>query len=92
MNQVKKIPLRKCIGCGEQKNKNDLIRIVRESDGNIFADHSGRANGRGAYICKDPACFLKACKSHALERSFKVNISAEEYAKLGKEFLSFEQR
>ena len=90
MNQVKKIPLRKCIGCGEQKTKNDLIRIVKESDGNIYVDHTGRSNGRGAYICKDPACFSKACKSHAFERSFKVSISADDYAKLRKEFLSVE--
>ena len=91
MNQIKKIPLRKCVGCGEQKNKNDLIRIVKDPDGNILLDHSGRSNGRGAYVCREGDCFEKAYKNHAFERSFKTNISTDEYENLRKELLSIER-
>ena len=68
---AKKIPMRKCIGCGEMKSKKELIRIIRTPEGEIVLDKTGRQNGRGAYICDDAECFKKARKNKGLERSFK---------------------
>ena len=79
-------PERQCIGCGEKKEKNELIRIVKESDEVISFDPTGRKNGRGAYICKNPECLEKAIKKKALERAFKSPVSAETYEKLKGEF------
>ena len=83
---AKKIPMRKCIGCGEMKSKKELIRIIRTPEGEIVLDKTGRQNGRGAYICDDAECFKKARKNKGLERSFKQSINAEIYAALEKEF------
>ena len=53
---MKKIPQRTCLGCNEAKPKNKLIRIVKQSDGKIFVDKTGKAEGRGAYICNNVEC------------------------------------
>ena len=82
---MKKIPQRTCVGCNSQKNKNELIRIVIDKEGNISVDKTGRANGRGAYICNDPDCLEKAIKSKRIERSFETTISEEIYDELRKE-------
>ncbi len=58
----RKIPTRKCIGCGELKEKNQLVRIVRSKEGKISLDVTGKKNGRGAYICPDPECLKQAFK------------------------------
>ena len=63
---MKKIPLRQCIGCGEMKNKRELIRVLKGTDDVISIDATGRKNGRGAYICPSMACFEKAVKSRGL--------------------------
>ena len=67
-DNLKKIPQRTCIGCNVQKNKSDLIRIVMNKEGNISIDKTGKANGRGAYICNNIECLEKAIKSKKLER------------------------
>ena len=59
MSQTKKVPLRKCTGCNEVKNKKDMIRVIRDKEGNISMDATGRKNGRGAYICPDVKCLEK---------------------------------
>jgi len=82
---LKKIPQRTCVGCKTQKNKNELIRIVINKEGNIFIDKTGRANGRGAYICNNPDCLEKAIKTKCIERSFETNIEEEIYNELRKE-------
>ena len=79
---MKKIPQRTCIGCNTQKNKKDLIRIVKDKDGNISIDRTGKANGRGAYICDNIECLEKAIKSKKLERTFETKISEEIYENL----------
>ncbi len=79
---MKKIPQRTCIGCNTQKNKKDLIRIVKDKDGNISIDRTGKANGRGAYICDSIECLEKAIKSKKLERTFETKISEEIYENL----------
>ena len=81
----KKIPQRQCMGCRERKAKRDMIRVVRGTDGSVSLDFSGKANGRGAYICPDPECLKKARKARALERSLEVSIPEEVYARLVKE-------
>jgi predicted RNA-binding protein YlxR (DUF448 family) len=73
------------MGCRERKNKRDMIRVVRETSGNVTLDFSGKLNGRGAYVCPDPECLKKAQKSKALERSLEVAIPQEVYDRLAKE-------
>lgn len=68
---VKKIPLRQCIGCGEMKSKKEMIRVIKTAEGEILLDATGRKNGRGAYLCPSMECFKKAVKGRGLERSFK---------------------
>ena len=82
---VKKIPLRQCIGCGEMKNKREMIRILKTAEGEIVLDATGRKNGRGAYLCPSMDCFLKAKKSRGLDRSFKMAVPPEVYERLEKE-------
>ena len=86
---TKKIPLRQCIGCGEMKNKKEMIRILKTSEDEILLDATGRKNGRGAYIRPSLECFKKAVKSKGLERSFKMTIPKEVYEALEKEMEQF---
>lgn len=78
----KKIPLRQCLGCREMKPKKELIRVVRTPEGEITLDFKGKANGRGAYLCPDPACLKKAVKARALERAFSAQVPPEVYESL----------
>ncbi len=79
---MKKIPQRTCLGCGETKPKQELIRIVRQNDGSIFVDKTGKANGRGAYICNNIECLEKAIKSKRLDKNLKIEINNEIYESL----------
>ena len=81
----KKIPMRKCVGCGEMKEKKELIRVLKTPEDEIILDTTGRANGRGAYICNNPECLKKAIKNRGLERSLKSHIPAEVSDRLQKE-------
>ena len=81
----KKVPQRQCMGCRERKNKRDLIRVVRMTDGNVSLDFSGKVNGRGAYLCPDPECLKKVRKSKALDRSLETPIPDEVYDRLERE-------
>ncbi len=87
MIKHKKIPLRKCTGCQEMKNKKELIRIVRSEEGEFSLDTTGKKQGRGAYICKCVECLDKAQKTKGLERSFKSSVPKEVYEKLKEELL-----
>lgn len=82
---IKKVPLRQCVGCGEMKNKKEMIRILKTAEGEFLLDATGRKNGRGAYLCPDMECFQKAVKNRGLERSFKMAIPKEVYETLEKE-------
>ena len=80
---MKKIPERTCVGCGISKSKKELVRIVREKNGNICIDSSGRINGRGAYICAKEECLEKAIKSNRLLKAFEIdNIDEKIYEDL----------
>ena len=78
----RKIPQRQCMGCRERKDKRELIRVVRGTDGTVSLDFSGKLNGRGAYICPKTDCLQKARKSTALERSLEVPIPEAVYDRL----------
>ncbi|MFB4162706.1 RNase P modulator RnpM [Alteribacillus sp. JSM 102045] len=78
----KKKAIRKCIVTGEAKEKKELIRIVRDPDGNVFVDHTGKKNGRGAYLTNDEQCFLEAKKKDALSRHLNIQVSPEDYERL----------
>ena len=84
MSILKKLPLRTCMGCGEQKTKKELIRIVKSKDGKISIDKSGKADGRGAYICDNAECLNKAIKSKRIEKNFELKIPDEIYEELRK--------
>ena len=81
----KKIPQRQCMGCRERKNKRDMIRVVRQTNGEVSLDFSGKLNGRGAYICPNPECLKKARKAKSLDRSLEVTIPEEVYDRLDRE-------
>ncbi|NLL81913.1 MAG: YlxR family protein [Tissierellia bacterium] len=80
--KVKKVPLRKCISCGQGKPKKELIRIVKNKENEVFVDLTGKANGRGAYICASIECFEEAAKTNKLSRSLEIDISEEVFDKL----------
>ncbi len=79
---MKKEPQRTCLGCKESKDKKELIRIVKQNDGKIFIDKTGKANGRGAYICNNIECLEKAIKSKRLENNFETKVDNEIYESL----------
>ena len=81
----KKIPQRQCMGCRERKAKKEMIRVVRGTDGTVSLDFSGKAPGRGAYICPSLECLKKAIRSKALDRSLEVTIPQDVYDRLEKE-------
>lgn len=78
----KKVPMRQCTGCREMKPKRELIRVVRSPENEIALDFKGKAQGRGAYVCKSQECLKKAIKSKALEKSLEVSIPDEIYSQL----------
>lgn len=67
------------MGCNQKKDKRELIRIVKDSNQNISIDKTGKANGRGAYICNDINCLEKVIKNKRLERALETNISDDIY-------------
>lgn len=73
----KKIPKRQCVGCGEMKDKRELIRVVKTTEGEIVLDFKGKTNGRGSYICKNEECLKKAIKSKGFERALQMSIPEE---------------
>lgn len=82
MQKQKKIPMRMCIACNEMKPKKELIRIVKSQSGEISVDLTGKASGRGAYICKSADCFAKLKKQKRLNRAFSCEVSEEVYDRL----------
>ena len=90
MSTNKKIPLRKCTGCGEMKSKNEMIRVLKTAENEIVIDATGKKNGRGAYLCYSRECFEKAAKSRGLERSLKMSIPKEVYERLREELDALE--
>ncbi len=77
MKAPKKIPQRRCSGCGESKPKAELIRVVRSPEGVVSVDRTGKASGRGAYLCKNNECLKKAKKTNRLSRSLDCEIGED---------------
>ncbi len=90
MAAVRKIPMRKCVGCNEKKEKKELIRVLKTPEGEILLDATGRQNGRGAYLCRSTECLRKAVRSKGLERSLGMSIPAEVLETLEKEMSELE--
>ena len=86
MSTARKVPMRKCIGCQEMKNKKEMLRVLKTPEEEIVLDMTGRKNGRGAYLCFNRECLEKAIKSRGLERSLKMGIPVSVYENLKKEF------
>ena len=82
MDVLKKIPNRTCIGCNSKKPKKELIRIVKNAQGEIKLDKTGKLPGRGAYICDNLECLENAIRSKRLEKSFEMKIENEVYEQL----------
>lgn len=78
----RKIPMRMCVGCREMKPKAQLLRVVKPQDGDAHIDRTGKAQGRGAYVCADLECLRKARKSRALERALDAAIEEDVFAQL----------
>ncbi len=85
MKQEKKIPTRRCLGCGEHFPKSTLIRVLRTPEGEVMLDMTGKRNGRGAYICKSISCFKKARRAKRFENALECSVSDEVYAKMEEE-------
>ncbi len=82
---TRKVPLRKCTGCNQMKEKRELVRVVRSKDGEVSLDLTGKKPGRGAYICKDIECLKNARKAKRIERALDCVISPEIYDTMEKE-------
>lgn len=80
--QTKKIPLRKCTGCGLQRPKKELVRVVKSPEGEISLDLTGKKPGRGAYICPEVSCLMQAKKTKRLERVFACAVPEAVYAEM----------
>ena len=81
----KKIPVRRCVGCGEHLPKAELVRVLRTPEGDVVLDLTGKKSGRGAYICKKAACFKKARKSRRFETALECSIPEAVYDRMEEE-------
>lgn len=79
---MKNIPQRTCIGCNCKKDKNDLIRIVKNKNGEVSLDIYGKKDGRGIYLCKEIQCLDKAIKNKKMNRAFEMDIKADLYEQI----------
>ena len=87
---MRKVPMRKCVGCQEMKSKKEMMRVLKTSENTFELDATGKKNGRGAYVCCSKECLEKAMKNKGLERSFKQAIPKEVYETLKKEMDALE--
>ncbi len=83
--RIKKIPMRQCLGCNEHKPKRELLRVVRDPEGNVSLDFTGKKSGRGAYICRSVKCLRKAAKSKRIDKNLECVIPDEVYEKMESE-------
>ena len=82
MLKKRKIPMRMCVGCREMKPKAELMRVVKPQDGDCAIDRTGKAPGRGAYVCESAECLKKAQKTKALERALEAKIDDSVFEQL----------
>lgn len=86
MPKIKKIPLRQCIACRELKEKKVMLRVVKPAEGEIFIDFSGKASGRGAYVCDNPDCVKKLRQKRLLDKTFSCRVDEKIYASVEEEY------
>lgn len=86
MPKQRKIPLRQCIVCRELKEKREMLRIVKNSEGLIFLDFSGKASGRGAYVCDSAECITKLKSKKMLDKAFSCRVDEKVYASVEEEY------
>lgn len=79
MSKTKSQPMRMCIACRQMKLKKEMLRVVKTADGEIFADETGKAAGRGAYVCSDEACRKKLNDKKLLHKAFSTNVNLDVY-------------
>lgn len=91
MSKTKKTPMRRCVGCMESKPKNELVRIACY-EGEVTVDPTGKAKGRGVYLCPDKSCMEKARKRRSLQRNFEIEISEEKLQNIFTELESYEKQ
>lgn len=89
---MKHIPQRSCIVCRAQKDKSELVRVVRRPDGTVVTDKLGKESGRGAYVCASGDCMAQAIKKHAFDRAFKTKLAQSEYDRLEAELGTNDER
>jgi hypothetical protein len=82
MTAARRYPTRTCVACRTERQKRDLVRVVRQPDGNVTLDLSGRLPGRGAYLCADGSCWTAAIRKRSIERALEVSLPAELAARL----------
>lgn len=90
MEKLKKVPMRRCLGCMQSFPKMDLVRVVRTPENEVCLDLTGKKSGRGAYLCRDKACLKKAIKAKRLQSNLEVQISDELIEALSKELEGIE--
>ena len=88
--KIRKIPMRRCVGCMESKPKKELIRIVYTTEGQLTLDSTGKINGRGVYLCPDPSCIAKAKKKNAIGRGLERDVAQEQLNEVYEELLIYE--
>lgn len=88
--KTKKIPMRRCVGCMESKPKSELIRVAGY-EGQVSIDVTGKAKGRGVYLCPNTECFQKAQKRKAIGRNLEMDITPEQLEKLFEELKKYEK-
>ncbi|WP_130863622.1 RNase P modulator RnpM [Bacilliculturomica massiliensis] len=90
--KVRKVPMRRCVGCMESKPKKELIRLVADEGGSLHVDPTGKANGRGVYLCPSSSCFALARKRKAIGRSLEMSFSEEELDRVFGELVQYEKQ
>ena len=82
----KQIPLRMCIACRGEKPKREMLRVVRNADGRIDLDFSGKLPGRGAYLCDSADCVRKLRRFRLLNKAFSAEVPEEVYLRIEEEY------
>jgi predicted RNA-binding protein YlxR (DUF448 family) len=90
--KARKVPMRRCVGCMESKPKKELIRIVSDPQGGLMLDSTGKANGRGVYLCPDRECIEKARKKRAINRGLNREVDQQQLDKIFEELSVYERK
>ena len=90
--KMRKTPMRRCAGCMESKDKKELIRIVCNKEGELFVDSTGKAQGRGVYLCNNSSCFDLARKKRSLARSLRAELTGEQMDRIFEELRKNEKQ